>query len=612
MPRTVQRLAMVLAGVVVVLGVGSGLAWKAGGGTWENIATPSMGSVAPVGSLVFTKPATVDELRVGDVITYQPPTPLATHTTTHRVVFKSGTGPDAFVRTRGDVNGADDPFTIHSSDIRGKIHAIFWGGGWLLRGLPMLALGMGAIWIATRYWVSTRWTIPLRVLGFSAVVSTVVVVLKPFVGAVSLGSSADPAGTHITLVSIGMLPSRFTGAGGGHLDLTDGQVGVLTTQVAPGAKGAGITGGTHMPWWLWIAMIAIWLTPMIVGLLAEQHRQARLDAEGPDGSDDASGPDGPPPDGPAPDDTPHDTPTAAPGPLVHLTPRPPGTPRRTRTLATTGAMGLTLLALLTTTTSAAFTAKVANTTDTAASNPYFTCLAVTTAAGAANTALVWPLDDSTVSSGSAARDVSGNTRPGVYTGGFSRTTNHPCPRDTGTTAVTLNPTSNTPSYITPNTNVTAAAAPTTFLLSLWFRTTTTTGGRMIGFGDSQTGTSGDRDRHIYMTNTGKLIFGVYPNNTVKTIQSPLAYNDGTWHQAVASLSSAGMVLYVDGAQVAADTTTTGAQSITGFWRVGFDNLSGWTNDPTTDYWTGSLAWAQVLSGRTLTAAQVAQLDAPGT
>ena len=606
MGRTAQRVAMVLAGVVVVLGVGSGIAWRLDGGSWENIATPSMGTAAPVGSLVFTKPATVDQLRVGDVITYQPPTPLANHTTTHRVVSKTGTGPDAFVRTRGDVNGADDPFDIHSSDIRGKIEAIFWGGGWLLRGLPMLALGMAAVWIATRYWASARWTIPLRVLGFSAVVSTVVVILKPFVGAVSLGNNADAAGTHITLVSIGMLPSRFSGAGGGHVDLADGEVGVLTTQVAPGAKGAGVTGGTHMPWWLWIVMILIWLTPMIVGLLAEQRRQAALDAEGPDDTDDTDDTDGPgDPDNPPPDD---ETPTGAMVPLVRLTPRR----RRHRTLAAAGAMGMALLALVTTTTSAAFTAKVANTTDTAASNPYFTCLAVETAAGTANTTFVWPFDDSPVSSGSAARDVSGNSRAGVYTGGFGRTTNRPCPRDTGTTAVTLSPTNNTPSYVTPNGNVTAAAGPSTFLLSLWFRTTTTTGGRMIGFGDAQTGVSGDRDRHVYMTNAGKLVFGVYPSGTVKTVQSPLAYNDGTWHQVVASLSSAGMVLYVDGAQVAADTSTTTAQSFSGFWRVGYDSLTGWPSDPSTDYWTGSLAWAQVLSGRTLTAAQVAQLDAPGT
>ncbi|MEI9934373.1 MAG: hypothetical protein WDM71_05870 [Ferruginibacter sp.] len=64
---------------------------------------------------------------------------------------------------------------------------------------------------------------------------------------------------------------------------------------------------------------------------------------------------------------------------------------------------------------------------------------------------------------------------------------------------------------------------------------------------------------------------------MKTINSLLSYNDNNWHLATASLSSVnGMVLYVDGALVAADPTTTTAEYATEYWRIGFDNVSGWT------------------------------------
>jgi hypothetical protein len=46
--------------------------------------------------------------------------------------------------------------------------------------------------------------------------------------------------------------------------------------------------------------------------------------------------------------------------------------------------------------------------------------------------------------------------------------------------------------------------PQTFSGELWFKTTTTSGGRLIGFGTAQTGNSTGYDRHVYMTNAGKL------------------------------------------------------------------------------------------------------------
>ncbi|RFA14645.1 cell surface protein [Subtercola boreus] len=120
---------------------------------------------------------------------------------------------------------------------------------------------------------------------------------------------------------------------------------------------------------------------------------------------------------------------------------------------------------------------------------------------------------------------------------------------------------------------TPVAGPQTFSLETWFKTTTTAGGKIVGFGNSSTGTSSSYDRHIYMTTDGKINFGVYNGNS-QVLQSAAALNDGQWHQVVGTLSSTGMQLFVDGVRVGTRSDTTSAQPYDGFWRIGGD--SSWS------------------------------------
>ncbi len=146
--------------------------------------------------------------------------------------------------------------------------------------------------------------------------------------------------------------------------------------------------------------------------------------------------------------------------------------------------------------------------------------------------------------------------------------------------------------------------PSDFTISIWFKTGTSTGGKLIGFGNAQTGQSTNYDRHLYMSNSGQIYFGVYPG-AVKVIYSPNSYNDNQWHLATATLSStAGMCLYIDGALVASDPSTTTAQNYTGYWRIGYDNVNGWTSNPTSYYFSGILDDALIYS-TALTSTQVA-------
>ena len=92
-----------------------------------------------------------------------------------------------------------------------------------------------------------------------------------------------------------------------------------------------------------------------------------------------------------------------------------------------------------------------------------------------------------------------------------------------------------------------------------------------------TGLSGNYDRHVYMMNDGQLVFGIW-NNATETIETQNAYNDGQWHYFVATYDGTNMAFYVDG-QLIGTTTSSSAQSYTGYWRVGGDNLNGWNLDP---------------------------------
>jgi hypothetical protein len=182
----------------------------------------------------------------------------------------------------------------------------------------------------------------------------------------------------------------------------------------------------------------------------------------------------------------------------------------------------------------------------------------------------WKLNER---SGSIASDATPNHFNGIYEPGITHGVAGPI---TGS-RVTATSFDGHSGLVTADKSV---AGPQRFSIEGWFRTTTNTGGKLIGFGSSQTGLSTSFDRQIYMMNDGQLVFGVF-NSTISTIETPRVYNDGKWHYVVATLSpTGGMALYVDG-QLIGTNPNHAAQSFSGFWRVGGDNLSGGWN---LDFW----------------------------
>ena len=216
--------------------------------------------------------------------------------------------------------------------------------------------------------------------------------------------------------------------------------------------------------------------------------------------------------------------------------------------------------------------------------------AYSTAVAADSPTLWYPLGDK---SPATAQDVSSTPHNGIYQGGV--TLGVAGPTDCGTAASFDGSTG----YVS---NANVVTAPATFSLEVWFNTSTTNGGMLVGFGSSVTGASGNHDRHIYMNNSGQVYFGVSSNQTVHTTAH---YSDGSWHQAVGTIGPAGMMLYIDGALAASSASpTASSQTYSGSWRVGYDSLGGWSGAPSSNYFAGSLAEVSVY-GTQLSAVRVA-------
>ena len=112
--------------------------------------------------------------------------------------------------------------------------------------------------------------------------------------------------------------------------------------------------------------------------------------------------------------------------------------------------------------------------------------------------------------------------------------------------------------------------------SSWFKTSTTHGGKLIGFGNQQTGNSGAYDRHVYMENTGQLTLRHLdrlqptppPRRSATTTARGTTWSPPRAPTACSSTSTAAR---------SPPTRQTDRRPTTGYWRVGGD--SDWGGGP---------------------------------
>lgn len=257
-----------LAVMVLVAGLLlAALLWRLDRGAWAVIETGSMGSAAPIGTLILTRYEPASAVEVGDVVSYHPrynPKEIITH----RVVEKLS---DGTLRVRGDINGAADPYPVRDVDLVGTVQARLIGMGWVVKALPMLAVAGAVLLVGSRRYVRPYWRSSVRVMGTCLLLCLSVLVLRPFVHPVLISVRNPPGAQPMAdVVSGGLLPTRVEGMPGHHVDLLTGEVGsVAVAAPEPGAP-FHIVGHPHLdtPWLALVALICslplLWC--LVVGL----------------------------------------------------------------------------------------------------------------------------------------------------------------------------------------------------------------------------------------------------------------------------------------------------------------------------------------------------------
>ncbi len=114
-------------------------------------------------------------------------------------------------------------------------------------------------------------------------------------------------------------------------------------------------------------------------------------------------------------------------------------------------------------------------------------------------------------------------------------------------------------------------ASNVFTIAMWFNLPTdyTYNADLIAMTDTQSGGHTEFDKALLVgpvgsSTTNNLSFYLFPGQPV-FLPTPNNVADGQWHHVVATLSSQGMMLYLDGSLVATNSNTA-SQGFAGYWR----------------------------------------------
>ena len=227
-----------------------------------------------------------------------------------------------------------------------------------------------------------------------------------------------------------------------------------------------------------------------------------------------------------------------------------------------------------------------------------TASSYTSAMNALSPTSYWPMSDPAGST--TVNDASGNVNTGTITG--TATLGAPGPLATGAAAISLPGTSYISTTIQDDN-------PQSTSMSVWFNSTSS--GAIMGFSSSQNPTApANFDRSLWIDPTGHLVGGIYDNSagTTREAVSSSVVNDGSWHFAVFTFGPSGENLYLDGALVGNNTAGTTAQVYNGYWSIGYQDTTNWPDQPSSEYFTGSLAGVGITPS-VLTPSQVQSLYA---
>jgi signal peptidase I len=232
--------------------------WAIIGGRWFIVETPSMGTAAPVGTLLWVRPIAFHSIHVGSFIVFHPPHSIETFS--HRVYAVNANGT---LLTKGDINGAPDPWQLRASNVIGQVSMRWWDVGWLVWAAPILVVGTLALWMLVTKFTLAKYRLPVVTVGASLLVAGSIYALKPLVRAVRMSFVPVTHGARATYVSTGLLPLHLATRGGKYVDLKDGVVGSLLVTTADRFGRYTVHLSPHLSVWFWVTLVLIGFLPVL-------------------------------------------------------------------------------------------------------------------------------------------------------------------------------------------------------------------------------------------------------------------------------------------------------------------------------------------------------------
>jgi signal peptidase I len=252
-------LAGVLAGIILA---GGAVLWF-GGWRAHDMTTPSMGTAAPVGSLVLSRPVQARAVHIGQVIVFHPPgRPDVTFA--HRVISVTAQPGGTALQTRGDINPTPDVWTLHQSNLVGGSFVTIPDVGFVIQALPLLLLGAFLILLISSG-LSQRTRGPFRIAGGAVLVAVLLVYLHPLEQADLLDEQISQGHGIATVVPTGVLPIRVIAHGGSTATAAPGQVAVVHLHHVDPHHVFRISTGIHLSGWWWLTLLG-WSIPLLFAL----------------------------------------------------------------------------------------------------------------------------------------------------------------------------------------------------------------------------------------------------------------------------------------------------------------------------------------------------------
>jgi hypothetical protein len=130
--------------------------------------------------------------------------------------------------------------------------------------------------------------------------------------------------------------------------------------------------------------------------------------------------------------------------------------------------------------------------------------------------------------------------------------------------------------------------PEVFTLSMWFKTTTDSGGLMAAFVDNPWGFA-RADAVMYMADDGRLRMWISNNSIPVELVSSASYNDGNWHHVVIQHSGTMTMTINNGAEILVSAVTAVKEVFKGYWTFGGPDVPSTVSAmPSSKYFSGTI------------------------